>query len=533
MVKAGRANPRWFIEQFLWIVDKSSRLVPLKLNAPQERLYAAIGRCWAAGRPVRILVLKARQWGCSTLCEAVMFARTALFPNVRSYIVAHDQDSAEKIFAMSKLYHDLLPEPVRPTTRYSNRKELFYENGDDRTRGTNPGLRSRFTVATAGRIELGRGDTLQNFHGSEVAYWDDAGAVMLAVKQAIPDHPGTIIVLESTANGVGGYFHREWQRAKAGESGYEPLFIGWFELPEYARPLDGPRREFEASLPEEEQRLRERRRLSLEQLAWRRWAIQNKCDGDEEKFRQEYPADDVEAFLLSGRPAFNPLLLRALLDACRDPVAVGTLRPEGSRIRLEPNPRGFVKVWRHPEPGHSYCVGADVAEGLEKGDYSAAQVLDRQDLALVATWHGHTDPDLFGEELARLGRYYRDAFIGCEVNNHGLTTCTALRRLGYSRLFYRQQVETVGQKATDRIGWRTDLKTKPLMIDGLAEALREGSVRIQDKATVEELLTYVVNPDGTTSAQEGCFDDRVVALAIALQMHQAAGLARIFPALAR
>lgn len=192
-------------------------------------------------------------------------------------------------------------------------------------------------------------------------------------------------------------------------------------------------------------------------------------------------------------------------------------------------------MWRPPEPGHTYVIGADVAEGLETGDYSSAQVLDRRNLSQVCEWHGHIDPDLFGEELVKLGHIYNEALIGCEVNNHGLTTCTTLRRLNYGNNYYRKadQVESIGQKVkVNRIGWRTDIKSKPLMIDALAEALRKGLMAIPSKATVEELLTFVVNANGSTSAQEGCHDDRVVALAIALQMYQAASLSKIYPSLA-
>jgi len=534
VVKAGRTNPRWFIERFLWIVDKASQLVLLKLNEPQQRLFEAIALCWKENRPVRILILKARQEGVSTLTEAVMFVLTTLFPHKRSYIAAHDEDSSKKIFAMSRLFYDLLPEPIQPMTRYSNRRELVFENPDDRTRGANLGLGSRFTVETANRLKLGRGDTIQNFHGSEVAHWEHAESVMLAVKQAIPDLPQTMIVLESTANGLGGYFHREWQRAKAGETDFLPLFLPWFALREYRRAPEDPD-ELRENLTEEEVRLQKQYGLDLEQLAWRRWAIQNKCDGDEDNFRQEYPVDDVEAFLVSGRPVFAPKTLRDLLARCRDTQAAGNLKSEGPRVRLDLNPKGFVKMWRPPEPGHTYVIGADVAEGLETGDYSSAQVLDRRDLSQVAEWHGHCDPDLLGEELVKLGHTYNEALIGCEVNNHGLTTCTTLRRLSYPNIYYRKadQVESIGQKVkTSRIGWRTDLKTRPLMIDALAEALRKDLMRIPSKATVEELLTFVVNANGSTSAQEGCHDDRVVSLAIALQMYQAASLSKIYPSLA-
>ncbi|MEK9170810.1 MAG: hypothetical protein AAB789_00650, partial [Patescibacteria group bacterium] len=165
-----------------------------------------------------MIILKARQEGVSTFCEAMIFENTVSSSNVNSLIVAHEPESTEEIFRMSKLYYDMLRGPVKPLKRYDNKKQLVFENPDEKTRPDDPGLRSKIVIATAGKVKIGRGLTIQNFHGSEVAFWKNGKELMLSVMQAIPDLPNTMVFLESTANGFGGdgeYFYNMVQDAIA------------------------------------------------------------------------------------------------------------------------------------------------------------------------------------------------------------------------------------------------------------------------------------------------------------------------------
>ncbi len=244
---------------------------------------------------------------------------------------------------------------------------------------------------------------------------------------------------------------------------------------------------------------------------------------------------------ISGRCVFDTVLLRVSLDGCRDCLTRGflhmdTISSEGfrppdlparsdtrSRPVLEHSKDGPLTIWEPPQNGALYVIGADVSEGLEKGDYSSAQVVRRDTGEQVAEWHGHTDPDLFGIELFKLGRFYNDAFVGVEANGHGLTTLVTLKRyLGYPNVYYRQTVdrETKGSPSrySRKLGWLTNARTKPLMIDELAGALRDEGVTLSSSETVEEMFTFVRDETGGMGAQEGCYDDRVIALAIALQM---------------
>jgi hypothetical protein len=179
-----------------------------------------------------------------------------------------------------------------------------------------------------------------------------------------------------------------------------------------------------------------------------------------------------------------------------------------------------VSIFQEPLRGHGYVIGADVAEGLEHGDYSCGMVLDVETGLLVATWHDKTDPDLFGEQLAILGRFYNTALIGVEINNHGHVTVTALRRIGYPRIFRRRQVGQITEGFAPQYGWHTNRVSKPKMIEGLNTALREGTLGIRCEYTLAELRTYVreYTQGGTVRMHGSPHDDRVMALAIAVQM---------------
>jgi hypothetical protein len=176
-----------------------------------------------------------------------------------------------------------------------------------------------------------------------------------------------------------------------------------------------------------------------------------------------------------------------------------------------------VSIWRDKEIDDAYVIGADVAEGFDYGDFSSAHVLSAKHNEVVATWHGHIDPDLFGEELAMLGYYYNHAFIGVEANNHGLSTNKALQRLSYPKLYARRRLDgrQAYRKQVDTIGWLTTKTSKPLMIDELARDFRAG-LGIYDAATIGEMLTFVRNERGQMAGSP--FDDRVISLAIANQM---------------
>ena len=178
----------------------------------------------------------------------------------------------------------------------------------------------------------------------------------------------------------------------------------------------------------------------------------------------------------------------------------------------------MLTVWREPVSKRPYCVGVDTAEGLVHGDYSCVQVLDLNTGEQVAVWHGHIAPDELAAEVFNVGLWYRDALCCVESNNHGLTTITVLRQLGYPRLFRKRTLNSVSNRMTQEYGWKTTRTSKPLMIDDLATALKNNEIGLRDRNTLAELRTFTRNEKGSMSGSP--FDDRVIALALANQMRK-------------
>ena len=228
-------NPREYIETYLKIQDKAGRLVPLRFNPLQLKLYDEIERQSQAGRPVRVIILKARQIGFSTAVAALFYQRAATIPNTHAMIVAHKADASANIFNKAKLFWECSPTEVRPLRKAANARELIFENPSAKSeeRAKDPGLRSRIEIETAGNRDAGRSATIQLLHLSELAFWPHAEQTMASLMQAVPNLPGTMVVIESTANGAGGAFYQQWQRASKGQSAFAPLFFPWFEHGEY------------------------------------------------------------------------------------------------------------------------------------------------------------------------------------------------------------------------------------------------------------------------------------------------------------
>lgn len=259
---------------------------PFALNEAQIYLHGRFEAQRQRTGKVRALVLKGRQQGVSTYIGGRFYWRTTHAKGIRCFILTHEQDATDNLFGMVERYHEHCPALVKPSTGASNAKELSFDR-----------LGSGYAVGTAGTKAVGRSQTIQLFHGSEVAFWPNASTHFAGVVQAIPDLPGTEVVLESTANGVGGEFHERWQQAEAGIGDYEAIFIPWFWSDEYARPVpDG------FTLDDEETEYANAHGLSLEQMAWRRNKIAELKDPL--LFKQEYPASAAEAFQMTGHDSF-------------------------------------------------------------------------------------------------------------------------------------------------------------------------------------------------------------------------------------
>jgi hypothetical protein len=295
-----------YCRQVLKIRDKAGTTVPLLLNRSQLHLHQVLEAQRQETGKVRALVLKGRQQGVSTYLQARFFWWTSLNLGRRALILTHRQDASDHLFGMAERFYQHSPLP--PRLGASNAKELVFHE-----------LESGYQVATAGAKAVGRSMTCQLFHGSEVAFWESAEDHMAGIGQIVPDAPGTEIILESTANGVGNLFHRMWQAAAAGQSDYRTVFIPWFWQPEYRRVVST------LDLDDQEDAYRAAYGLDLEQMAWRHAKIATDFAGDAHRFEQEYPASADLAFVLVGVESFIPAPLVMAARASRSGSGQGPL----------------------------------------------------------------------------------------------------------------------------------------------------------------------------------------------------------------
>lgn len=506
-----------YILNFLKIRDKEGRIIPLRLNKSQQRLYDIIQEQWQKGKPVRIIILKARQMGFSTLIEAIIFWLAATAYNVECMVVAHTVEATRNLFAMSKRFYDHLPEKIKPMQRSSNAQELVFDR-PTRYRGSGQGLNSRIRVATAGGDGIGRSSTLTAAHLSEFAFWPgDKLATLTGLMQAVPDRAGTIVVIESTANGYE-EFKKQWDMAveaqREGREGFIPVFFPWYEMDEYRRAVPPG---FQRTA--EEEALSQTFGLDDEQLAWRRWCISNNCGGDLNTFRQEYPATPDEAFIATGACVFDKESIVLRREQVRKEAwERGRFRVEydiTERIKSfawEPDGKGPVRILVHPEKGVPYVIGGDTAG--TGSDFFGAHVLDNRTGEQVAVLHHQFGERMFAEQMYCLGMYYNEALIGIETN-YSTYPEVCIESLGYRRLYVRQRLDTFTGKLIDAFGFETNTKSRPLIIDNLKDVARQALETIHDFDTLGEMLTFVYDEQWKPQAEEGEHDDLVMSLAIA------------------
>jgi len=280
-----------YSKKCLSIRTKDGEIAPFVLNSCQEFIHARVEQQRATIAKVRCIILKGRQQGCSTYIEGRFYWLVTHRFGVRAFILTHDNEATNNLFDMAKRYHEHCPLVVRPTVLASNAKELIFD-----------GLDSGYKLGTAGNKAVGRSSTVQLLHSSEVAYQPNAAEHAKGIMQTVPNAAGTEIFLESTANGIGNYFHEQWQLAEAGDSEFIPIFIPWYWQAEYSREVTP---DFAKTIEEEE--LVRLYNLTPEQLMWRRFKIIEMSvggvDGTKE-FMQEYPCNATEAFQLTGEDTF-------------------------------------------------------------------------------------------------------------------------------------------------------------------------------------------------------------------------------------
>ena len=277
----------FYARNCLKIRTKDSGLQPFVLNTAQEYIDSQINKQIADTGKVRMILLKGRQQGASTLIEGRFTWKVTHNKGVRAFILTHDGESTNALFEMAERFYENLPTFVKPALGAANAKELQFS-----------GLDSGYKIGTAGNRAVGRGQTIQFFHGSEVAFWMNASEHTKGIMQAVPDANGTEVIWESTANGVGNFFHEQWKLAEKGLSEFMPVFVPWFWQSEYRKEVPEG-----TAFTDEEMKLIDDYNLEFEQLFWRRRKIAElTTDGVNglKSFKQEYPMNSAEAFQFSG-----------------------------------------------------------------------------------------------------------------------------------------------------------------------------------------------------------------------------------------
>jgi hypothetical protein len=402
-----RDNFTEFARDCLTIRTKTGALAPLTLNKAQTYLHECLERQRRETGKVRAIILKGRQQGCSTYVEARFYWRTIHRFGVRTFILAHEKDSTNAIYEMAKRYHENCPAAMKPNTGASNAKELVFDRLD-----------SGYRIGTAGNDTVGRGTTLQYFHGSEVAFWPARGeaSISTGVLQAVGDVEDTEIILESTANGEGGFFHSETMKALKGGGDYQLVFIPWFWQEEYRRPQPI---DFEPTGPE--RALITQYGLDNEQLMWRRNKIielsTGAMDGDN-AFMQEYPSNVQEAFQVTNT---DGIILPAWFDACIDAHITLGFEPLGQeRVAYDPADTGDEKAVAYSHGSVVLDVRGTSAGRIDSAtDWATTYAIERR--PDVFTW----DSDGMGAGLlsqittALTGKKIEiEAFRGSEAADH-------------------------------------------------------------------------------------------------------------------
>ena len=524
-------RPINWIEDNCWIEPKKpGGAIPFRLNDAQLIILKVIERLRAMKRPVRLIILKARQRGVTTFGLAYQYRRACTRQSHHAMMASHKGEASAKIFDKVKLFQNRNPQ-ARPSV-LSNRKELQFVDPH----------RSTLWAATAGSDDLGRSGTLDDFHGTEVAIWPDAAAALNAVMACIPkeeDNWDTTVILESTAKGVGGEFFKRWKAAVPyavvpymkmpkgveGESAFIAIFLPWHTEPSYRHRAP---RGFVPS--EEEKRLAALYDLDHEQLQWRRLVIKDDCGGDEAMFNQEYPSCDRDAFVTSGRSVFSDTAMDNMETACRLPHLMGRMIEGADGPTCESGGVEWLEVWEHPHEGELYAIGADTAEGKDpeesdNPDAHSAHVIRVATNTVVAKMSGRFDPDIFGTQLDLLGRWYNDALLGPEVNNtSGGSVRSTLKRLNYPNMYYKEILTRDIDKDTDTLGWYTDLATRGQLVTELIAAIRNRRMWVFSEQTVYQLRCWVWDRNGKATHPPGEHDDDVMSLGIAWQMAAVASM---------
>lgn len=498
------------------------RPAPCRPNDGQRAVIAALESARRAGRPMRLIVLKARQWGCTTIIQLyIAWLQTCLCTEANALICAHRKDSAAAIRGM---YTRLLARHPPELWQADSRPRLVpYEGSADIKRID--GLDCTIAVASCRNEDSVRGFDIALAHLTEVAYWQESEGyapedVVQAVYGTVAVMPGTLVALESTANGVGNFFHREWLRSKNGAGDKTAVFVPWHEIAIYTAEPDDATAFADSLSPDE--KVQWNAGLTLQQLYWQR--CKRLEIGNDERFKAEFPSDDIEAFTCRLNTVFDPAKVEALRGGCSALRIDGELNDAATRF--VPDRTGKLAVWEKPHNDAAYVVAVDVGGRSAAADWSVIAVVKRGSGAelpeVVAQWRGHIDHDILALKAVAIARYYRNALLVVESNtfetsgdeaNYYILTEMARK---YHNMYMRRNYDRERRTNTYRYGFHTNRRTKPALIGNLIATVREGAYVERDPQACDEMLHYEQLDNGGFGARAPYHDDILMTRAIAL-----------------
>lgn len=539
-----------------------------RLNRAQRILVERLEEMRLAQMPIRLVLLKARQWGGSTCIQLYMsWLQLCHEVGLNSLIVAHQGIASDEIEDMFKRmiaeypveYLHELGEP------YNEDEPKFVGVGKSGNIHRVPQRNCKIKLGTAERPDSARGGDYNLVHCSEVALWKKTEGkspkqIVRAATSGIPLKPLTLIAYESTANGTGNFFTHEYDDAKNKRSQFEALFIAWYEIEMYSEPIED-RESFARELIVNKENTnvnstREEpgrylwwlweRGVTLEAIHW--YMLERRKYTDHADMASEYPSDDVEAFVHSGQMVFDKYQVEALKSSCRAPRYVGDVYGkdiEGvdalKELRFHEDHQGQLWIWDLPEIDPQdkitdrYITVVDIGGRSHKADWSVICVLDRLfqmeggKPVVVAQWYGHIDMDLLAWKAAQVAAFYDESLLVIEsntlethdrdrsVDGDQSSYILNLVKAVYPNLYARKQSdEDIRNGVPTKYGFHTNVATKPKIVSNLVKTIREGLYVERDERCLDEYLTYERKPNGAYGAIDGMHDDLLMSRGIGL-----------------
>lgn len=531
------------------IQDKlSKKIVPFTLRNPQLKLFKVLYTLLIENKPIRVIVLKARQWGGSTLIQIFM-AWIQLFHRTRwhSVVVADVEDQARNIKSMySRLaqYHPYEVLPVLFNSFEGSNKNKIIENRD-----------CIIYMGSMQKPDSLRSADVMMAHLSEVGLWKATEGkrpedLVQSIGGTVPLEPFTLVVMESTAKGIGNFFHKEWCKAIAGENGYVPVFVAWYEIEIYSIPFTNSteRRNFALSLTEIEKSYFDMG-ATLEAINWYR-TKKHTDSYDDWRMGCEFPSSPSEAFQSTGRRAHSPSYVQSMRQYTTEPLHIGDLYASATHgnnaidqsLHFEPSTNGDMHLWAMPDKEinikRRYIVSMDIGGRGKDADWSVISIIDRYWLTengveeCIGTCRFHLDQDLAVWKAVQIAVFYNNALLVVEANSldakgtegdHTLTILDEIKGI-YKNLYCRTDPQRIIEGAAERYGFFTSKASKSDLVNQMNKRLREQGYIERDRRALDEIDFYEIKDDGTYGAVEGQHDDIYMSRAIGLKASQTSEL---------